>query len=465
MRLSDKYEVGGVGRHVLNQLSNGEYATVLSGVKLRRRWWLCVVLSAREDGSMSRFPNPLQSVLTGAIEAGRAALRELDADEVPAGLKRVAAHSGGRLPPPLAASLLEALDDDEWLRDKAVEKLDDAVEAQDPAALFLNRPPGWWTGLAAVAAETAVADEQRKADKAQQQIELLRGRVEESKRKLKDARRRERTSVGDLKAQLVATRKQLKTAEGASGGNTAQLERALVEMDQRLGDAEAARAEVQEVLAEQRVQFRRLRRERAAAEREARRGGAASFGGDAMDMARTLDHMAAGVRLPPSSGAEPQVGVAPQPSTARLVLPAGVAPDSPDAVTWVVGSVGAFSLVVDGYNVLFHLDRGDFSTGRARQRLSQELGRLKRKAGKARVIVVYDSALPGGRRSRPTAGGVEVRFAEEDRLADEEVILLAGELTGAVVVVSSDREVREGAEAAGALALWSEALVGWIGGR
>jgi predicted RNA-binding protein with PIN domain len=131
-------------------------------------------------------------------------------------------------------------------------------------------------------------------------------------------------------------------------------------------------------------------------------------------------------------------------------------------VTWLVGSAGAFSLIVDGYNVLFHLDRGDFSTGRARQRLAQQLGRLKREAGTARVIVVYDSALPGGRRARPTAGGVEVRFAEEGRLADEEVILLAGELTGAVVVVSSDREVREGAEAAGALALWSEALVGWI---
>jgi len=34
-----------------------------------------------------------------------------------------------------------------------------------------------------------------------------------------------------------------------------------------------------------------------------------------------------------------------------------------------------------------------------------------------------------------------------------------------VVVVSSDREVREGSEQHGAIALWSEALVGWIQGR
>lgn len=412
---------------------------------------------------MRRFPGPLQSVLAGAIEAGRAALRDLDGDEIPAGLKRVAAHSGGRLPPPLAGSLLEALDDDEWLRDKAAEKLADTMDAKDPAALFLNRPPGWWTELAVAAGAAAVAGEERRADKAQHQIELLRSRLEESKRKVKDARLEARTAVGELRAQLVATRTQLKTAQAATGGDTAALEQALAKMERRLDDAEAARAEVQDVLAGQRVQFRKLRRERAAAEREARRGGAASFGGDPIDMARTLDQMAAGVRAVRRTK-ELQSADASGSGRDRFALPAGLAPDSLDAVTWLVASAGPFSLVVDGYNVLFHLDRGDFSTGRARQRLAHELGRLKREAGTARVIVVYDSTLPGGRRARPTAAGVEIRFAEEDRLADEEVIVLAGELTGAVVVVSSDREVREGAEAAGALVLWSEALVGWIAG-
>jgi predicted RNA-binding protein with PIN domain len=410
---------------------------------------------------MRRFPGPLQSVLAGAIEAGRAALRDLDRDDVPAGLKRVAAHTGGRLPPPLGASLLEALDDEEWFRDKAAEKLAEPIEADDPARLFLQRPAGWWTELAAAVAVTAVADEEQRADRAQQQVELLRSKVEESKRKLNDARRRERTSVGELKAQLGATRKQLKAAVAASGGDTSTLEQSLAEVQRRLREAEAARAEVQEMLAEQRVRLRRLRRERAEAERKARRGGATSFGGDAIDMARTLDQMAAGVRVAGRRAEEPPNVESAEPSPA-LGLPAGLAPDSPDAVTWLVGSGSAFSLVVDGYNVLFHLDRGDFSTGLARQRLAQELGRLKREAGTARVIVVYDSALPGGRRARPTPGGIDVRFAEEDRLADEEVILLAAELEGAVVVVSSDREVREGAEAVGALALWSEALVGWI---
>ena len=179
---------------------------------------------------MKRFPSPLQSVLAGAIKAGRAALRDLDADEVPAGLKRVAAHSGGRLPPPLAASLLEAIDDDEWLREKASEKLGEAVEPESPAALFLRRPPGWWSQLAAAGVATAVADEERRAGRAQRQIEELRSRVEEAKRKLKDARREARVGVAELKAQLVATRKQLKAAETAAGGDTTKLEQALVDM-------------------------------------------------------------------------------------------------------------------------------------------------------------------------------------------------------------------------------------------
>ena len=55
-----------------------------------------------------------------------------------------------------------------------------------------------------------------------------------------------------------------------------------------------------------------------------------------------------------------------------------------------------------------------------------------------------------------------VVFAEADRLADEEVVHLAAETAGPVVVVTSDREVRENAAFVGAAALWSEAFVEWF---
>ena len=56
---------------------------------------------------------------------------------------------------------------------------------------------------------------------------------------------------------------------------------------------------------------------------------------------------------------------------------------------------------------------------------------------------------------------MEIRFAADDRIADEEIVELAAELDD-VVVISSDREVREQAEAGGAVVLWSEALAQWL---
>ena len=51
--------------------------------------------------------------------------------------------------------------------------------------------------------------------------------------------------------------------------------------------------------------------------------------------------------------------------------------------------------------------------------------------------------------------------AEKDRIADEEIVAMAEGLDR-VVVISSDREVREGSEDGGAVVLWSEALKDWL---
>jgi predicted RNA-binding protein with PIN domain len=145
-----------------------------------------------------------------------------------------------------------------------------------------------------------------------------------------------------------------------------------------------------------------------------------------------------------------------------LKLPAGIAPDAAQAVQWLIDRDQPYTLVVDGYNVLFLIDPSDFTSGAARQRLNHGLNRLRRQARSSpRVIVIYDSSLPG-EPDVGTAGDVEVRFAAEDRLADEEVVALARASKGPVVVVSTDREVREGSEAVGALPLWSESLVAWM---
>jgi predicted RNA-binding protein with PIN domain len=81
------------------------------------------------------------------------------------------------------------------------------------------------------------------------------------------------------------------------------------------------------------------------------------------------------------------------------------------------------------------------------------------------VVVVYDSAVSPEAETGSGPGGVRIRFTRNGLSADDEIRRLAAEGSGPVVVVSSDREVREGSERHGAIALWSEALIAWIQAR
>ena len=99
-------------------------------------------------------------------------------------------------------------------------------------------------------------------------------------------------------------------------------------------------------------------------------------------------------------------------------------------------------LIVDGYNVSFLLEPDRFNASDSRRRLDGDLARLRRLAGTpVRIIVVYDSRQTGGISSDTAAGGIEVRFTTADHTADDEILLLATELGGSAVVVSSDRRV------------------------
>ena len=63
----------------------------------------------------------LRFVLGPSIEAARAALRDLEDEEVPARLRSIAKHGDGNLPLPLTRALLQRIDEDEWFRGKALE--------------------------------------------------------------------------------------------------------------------------------------------------------------------------------------------------------------------------------------------------------------------------------------------------------------------------------------------------------
>ena len=178
---------------------------------------------------------------------------------------------------------------------------------------------------------------------------------------------------------------------------------------------------------------------------------------DPVKLGRLLDLQTA------SFGRNPGAAVVPDQDKADpLTLDPGVRPDSSDAIRWLLNLDEAVVVEVDGYNAQFHIDRGDFTSGAARRKLIDALKRLRTSATiKHRVVVVYDSTLPGERVARSSVAGVEIRFAEKERIADEEIVEMADSLDR-VVVISSDREVREGSDDTGAVVLWSEALAAWL---
>lgn len=181
---------------------------------------------------------------------------------------------------------------------------------------------------------------------------------------------------------------------------------------------------------------------------------------DPLELARLLDETVLAARPTPRVG-----GQAAEAPAGPLRLPPGLVPDGVAAVDWLLEGHVPAVLIVDGYNLAFALGE---APGRpaSREEVGWALGRLRRRArAPLRVVVVYDSSLPGGPGVDTGPGGIEVRFTEEGGSADEEIVALAGRVRGPVVVVSDDRRVREEAEAAGALGLWSKGLAAWISER
>lgn len=399
---------------------------------------------------MSGYGGAWPRILGAAIDAARKVLRELDGAEIPAGVQRVASYQGGRLPPPLAARLLRELDENDWLRDRVGEAWEEA--GSDPATLFLLRPPGWWLELAGLASHVEDKGEREGIAALERKLVDVEAKRAKAAKRLKEARQEAATAAREARRLADEARA---AAAGRYEDEIATLDSmraGLRHATERVRRLEQERHELQEAYGALRSRLARNRRGREAAVAGRTDG---SPPPDPVGLARMLDLQAAGF------GRHHAPGVSSRPSQDEVAIAPGTRPDSADAIDWLLGIELPVTVLVDGYNVQFHIDREEFMSGAARRQLIGVIERLRRKArAPHRFVIVYDSTLPGDRDARTSTGGVEIRFAEAERIADEEIIELAGELNR-VVVISSDREVREGSEDAGAAVLWSEALEAW----
>jgi len=353
------------------------------------------------------------------------------------------------------------------LREKAGEawpEADAGGEGPDQAsALLLLRPPGWVAEIAAIAAvrcgssaRDREADLRRRLGVTEEQRDEWKRRARDEKREREEESRRLEALIGEERALRKTLQAEPKRAEAALH---AEIDGLRAERDAAAGEREAASAEARS--ARETVAAQRKRRARAeAALAEAKAG--SSWAGDPLGLAIALDDMA--VMSRPAATGRDAVTVSGA-VRGSLSLPERMLPDSAEALEWVLQRLEPRTLLVDGYNAGFMLT-GQMDPGRARLRLGMVLAGLgKVSPGPLQVVVVFDSDLGGEESAAPGSGGVVERFTGEGTTADDRIVALAESAAGVPVVVTSDRDLRERAEAVGALALWSEALVRWAGRR
>ncbi len=403
-------------------------------------------------------------LLTPALKAGRAALRRLDEDEVPAKLRKVSAYQGGRLPAPLVRSLLTFLDDEAWLREKAQDELGsyepDSTGPRRASGLFLHRPPGWEFELGRSVGGSLQAAAERRVGELDSLVGDVEAREAETKRRLTEVQAQLDEAHASSDEEVESVRIQLRQVREGDRRELEILENKIAGLEAEKLSDEDALAELGQMVDSLKERLHRAEVQRASTEQRFQSGaGQAWAAGDPVDLARHLDMLVRTVE------ADPELLAYLEPVADReFRLPPGARPDERNAVEWLLRQPQPFTMVVDGYNVAFQLV-GE-STRAARDRVNEELSRLRlRTMTPTQVTVVYDSSVNSEVETAPGPGGIRVRFTREGHIADEEIAEIVSTLDGPVVVVSSDREVREGTAELGAVVLWSEALVEWIKAR
>lgn len=389
-----------------------------------------------------------RNLLEPAIEATRRALERMEEEEVPARLRRIAKISGGRLTAPHAERVLAELDQSVWLRNKALDHW--GVGEAGPVSgervaseAFLKRPQGW-EGVVERAGEAfAAADHRKRLAALERERDALAAKLAETRARLESERAE---AARRLEQEKASAEEKL----GRALEQPARLRRELARLEAQLADSEGARALLASELAEadSRIAFL-LERGVRGSTRQLSAGEASVGRGAPLATARTLDRFARAAE-PDSSEV---TGRSPESSPA---MPKGVRPDRPEAIDWLLSLDMPVAVLVDGYNVAHVMGLGTDSEARARTQ--SLLARLRRLAmAPLSVTVFWDSAL-GVDSAR--GEGVAVTFVES---ADDAIVAAADARDGFVVVVSSDREVRERSERSGAMSFWSEALASWAG--
>lgn len=413
-----------------------------------------------------------------ALAAAR--LGSIPPDDVPVALRAVARFTPGRRARLGAAALAAALERDpvfrqqvgEWARTTLPETAE-AVLTGTPvpaapvdelaAVAYLLRPSDWTSYVDRAAAELVSRAEQAAGNSSLGAVQRLTEQLEA------------------VRVSSRSERERARAAAAATAGDTVALQRKVRELGSRAGRAELAQRSAEVALAQARAELAALSIS-AAAERDLLRDRLAAAEGaatgvrqaaregrhdDQLRLRLLLDALlgaAQGLRrelaLPPAAG-RPADSLVEQ--YARPEQPAdpplqGRSDDDP-ALLHALLAVPMTHLLVDGYNVT-KSGWASLPLEAQRGRLLAGLGALAARTG-AEVTLVFDGVERVAPVPVAAARAVRLLFSRAGETADDVLLrLVRHEPPGRpLVMVSSDREVADGARRCGAHAVPSVALL------
>ena len=441
----------------------------------------------------------LRAVVELALSVARAGEEGDPPVPAPSGLRRFYAFS--RLPPAAVEQVVRVLDSDDEFRARVAEAaLEDALGRL--GWVWLTRRDAWEIELAGLVAEadSLAASERvrrvgRRAERANEVAASVTERAERRRREAEQDAEQARTEVTNLRR----VNRTLETELATTSSEVARLDEERVRAVRQLKGVEALLTErgtelrrVREEADRLRVALDRARADAAAAELAILPPALAtpsassrpiSARDSALPAARALDlepvsravqnaaAAAAALATSLAAAATALAGAGPRVTAPTLQrreadkhrrssprLPAGLIEDTPAALDHAARQRGAIVLV-DGYNVS-KMGWPDLDLATQRLRLAKALVDLKARTG-ARVELVFDGADEERLWARSLPAVIGVRFSPPDIEADDVLLEMVDELpvTCPIVVISSDRRVRDGARSRGALSISSAALV------
>lgn len=438
----------------------------------------------------------LRPALEAAVEVARAGDRATPQEPAPASLRRYLSFA--KLPDPALEVARRVLDDDEPFRRRVA-----AVAEEDLVGragwLFLHRPDGWAAELDRLLQEAAAAEIAAKDERHERGASRRLAGAEAALARAEAAARTSATAAQQARAELDTERlagraltdevdrlrhdvelltsergeliRRLKGAEATANARTAELRAARHEL--HMAQAELAQALAGGVPVD--LPAPAAQPEPAVVEVA---GGldpdevAALVSGatDAADALRAaLDALAALAGLAPD-GSAPHADAAPAESASArarpprrvpAALPPGVFDDGPEAAEHLVRVPGVLVLV-DGYNIS-HARWHGLGPGEQRDRLLGACDELHARFG-TDLEVVFDGSGEVETVAGGTRGAVRHRFTPAGVEADDVLLERVAEEPPArpVVVVSSDRRVRDGARRRGANVLGARQFLGTL---